>query len=83
MTWLKNIGIKILRKVFKRKKAGIILAGYFNGLCPVCESHIGTDIFKDKVTQQHYAFCGHCGREIFGQLDQKKIMFYAPGRRYE
>lgn len=77
MTWLKNIGIKVMRKVFKRKTAGVLLAGYYNGNCPVCNTHIGTDIHKDKVTQQFYCFCGHCNREIYPLLDKSKIIKYA------
>ncbi len=77
MTWLKNIAIKVERKTFKRTHAGIMLAGYYNGKCPVCDTHIGTDIYKDKITQQFYSFCGNCKREIYPLLDQSKVQKYA------
>lgn len=71
----------VMRRIFKRKKAGVLLIGYFNGNCPVCNEHIGIDIFKDKLTQENYAFCAHCNREIFDQLDKSKIMAYKEDKK--
>ena len=75
---LKRPLLWIARKVLKRKKAGVVLAGYFNGSCPVCDVHIGTDIFRDKLTQIFYCFCGACGREIFQHVDQARILWLKP-----
>ena len=70
---LRNAGIWLARKVLKRKRAGVILAGYYNGGCPVCEAHIGTDVWKDKLTQEFYCFCGACSREIYRLLLKREI----------
>jgi len=72
---LKLKGLWIARKALKRKKAGVSLAGYFNGFCPVCEAHIGTNVFKDRLTQAYYCFCGACGREIYQHIDHTKILW--------
>jgi len=68
----------LARKGLKRKKAGVTLAGYYNGPCPVCEAHIGTDVFKDRLTQAFYCFCGACNREIFQHVDQARILWLKP-----
>ena len=75
---LKNVPAWVARKILKRKRAGIVLAGYFNGSCPVCDVHIGADIFRDKLTQQFYLFCGACGREIFQVVDHAGIRWLKP-----
>jgi len=72
--------MSFLRKLFKRKSVLLILVGYFNGLCPVCNEHIGTDVFKDKVSHQLYIFCGHCNREIYDQLDKTRLKMYSEGK---
>lgn len=70
---LKRAMLWVARKGLKRKKAGVMLVGYFNGSCPVCAAHIGTDVFKDRLTQEHYCFCGACGREIYQFIDHTQI----------
>jgi len=75
---LKNAPAWVARKILKRKRAAIVLAGYFNGTCPVCDVHIGTDVFRDKLTQAFYCFCGACGREIFPVLDHSRIRWLKP-----
>lgn len=75
---LKRAWLWLARKGLKRRKAGVLLAGYFNGSCPVCEQHIGTDVFRDRLTQQFYCFCGSCGREIFQIINHKEIRWLKP-----
>ena len=70
---LKRVPIWLARKVLKRKRAGVLLVGYYNGGCPVCSAHIGTDVWKDKLTQEFYCFCGACNREIYQFIDHDKI----------
>lgn len=72
---LKRAWFWLARRILKRKKAGVLLAGYFNGSCPVCEAHIGADVLRDRLTQQHYLFCGACGREIFQHIDHSKVLW--------
>jgi len=82
MEKLKRAAIWLTRKGLKRKSTGVLLAGYYNGSCPVCSQHIGTDVFKDRLTQAYYCFCGACGREIYEHIDQAKILWlkgYEPG----
>ena len=72
----------VARKVLKRIKAGVAVAGYYNGSCPVCGVHIGTDVLRDKLTQAFYCFCGACGREIYPVLDHSRIRWlklFKPG----
>jgi len=76
--FLKKGSLWLARHALKRKKAGVVLAGYFNGSCPVCEAHIGTNVFKDKLTQAYYCFCGACGREIYEHIDQARILWLKP-----
>lgn len=62
---LKRALWSLARKGLKRKKAGVKLAGYFNGFCPYCGEHIGSDVYLDLLTRQLYCFCGACDRDVF------------------
>ena len=73
-----HIKLWLQRRILKLEKAGVKLAGYFNGSCPVCDVHIGTDVYKDQLTDQFLCFCGACGREIYQHIDQAGILWLKP-----
>ena len=51
--------------------------GYFNGLCPECNEHIGVWVCLEserkgiKVEKAHRVHCPCCGKEIFPQVEVK------------
>lgn len=63
-------------RITGRVKAARIV-GYYNGACPLCDVHIGTDIIQDWKGKRS-ARCGACGREIFQLIDHSKIRWLKP-----
>ena len=62
--------LRLRRLAFKGKLSRV---GYFNGACPICESHIGIDVFVDHRNKKH-SWCASCRREIFNDIDHEKIV---------
>lgn len=60
-----------LRLRYLASKGKLTRVGYFNGACPLCEGHIGIDVFEDQRKQKH-AWCASCRREILKDIDQQK-----------
>lgn len=70
MSWFKNLFKRAKSKLSKVKITTTEIVGYLNGDCPICDTHIGTDVHKNTLTGKLTARCGACGNDIYPKLDE-------------
>lgn len=62
-----NEKLRILWRWIRRSRPAVAikaarLEDYFNGICPECGEHIGTDVWHDRYGL--YLICGSCNNRI-------------------
>ena len=78
------MNLKFWKKTMKKSEAIVALPlpekrGYFNGLCPVCQEHIGVWVWKEYYRKNvktlcHYAIhCPCCKNEVYELIEPKLI----------
>ena len=69
---------KKLKTILPGRAAQARIIGYYNGSCPLCDVHIGTDVTTD-ILGRRSARCGACGREIYRLLIKREIRWLEAG----
>ena len=67
-----------IKKLFRRIKvklqpeAAYDILDYYNGPCPNCGQHIGTDIRMNVLTLRRSAICGACGANVYVDIQKQQ-----------